>query len=504
DEAQSPPALSSHAANKALLAAALTQQEIDSPNVPSDDPPIQLTGGTGNDLLLAQSGSEPPPLPPAEDSERSSSAAGSEAGLTLAALEQLALEHNPAIQEAAAAAQKSVGYRWQVGRYPNPFVGYSGQQLFDAGTDQHLAMIEQDFVTGKKLRLSEQVLDHEVQSQLWEVEAQRYRVLTDIRLRFYEALAAQRRVELADEFHHVTEEGVRVAIKRKEALEGSQPEVLQAEIQLNEIDLLRRRAQIAYEAAWKDLAATAGVPQMSPTPLSGSLDPAEISRDWDATYQSVVGTSPELRAAYARVNRARANLDRQQAQPIPNVGVILQGGYDQGTNSHIVNLQVGVPVPIFNRNRGNIAAAFAEYSQATHDARLSELSLKARRARVAQEFDSAAAGVQRYSEVILLRAQKTLKLSKQAYAVDELNFLRVVIACTQPTRVNEHLLRIKTNQPDRSNVEADSRTGRGRETGQRDTPFATSDCHNRVSQKSANSAGGTGNRLNGNLPIQST
>lgn len=389
---------------------------------------IHLTAALGKDVALAQSASEPPPLPGAEDATPLAAATSDGPGMTLAALEQLALENNPAIREASAAAEKSVGFRRQVGRYPNPFFGYSGQQLFDAGTAQNLAMFEQDFVTGNKLRLNEQVLDYEIHSQLWEVEAQRYRVLTDIRLRFYEALAAQRRLGLADDFRRVTQEGVRVAIKRKEALEGSQPEVLQAEIQLNEVDLLRQRAQIAYDAAWKDLVATAGVPTLAPAPLSGTLDPAEIHRDWETTYQNVIGSSPELRAANARINRARANLERQRAQPIPNVGVALQGGYDQGTNSQIVNVTVGVPVPIFNRNRGNIAAAFAEYSQATHDARRIELSLKSRLARVAQEFDSAAAGVERYSKEILPRAQETLKLSEQAYAAGEFDFLRVLIA----------------------------------------------------------------------------
>lgn len=347
--------------------------------------------------------------------------------ITLAALEQLALSHNPAIQQASAAAHKAVGIRQQVGQRPNPTVGYVGMQLGDAGTEQQGAFIEQDFVLGHKLALNERVLDHDVQVQLWEVEAQRYRVLTDVRLRFFEALAAQRRVELTDEFHRVTEQGVRIAERRKAALEGSQPELLQAEIQLNEVDLSRRRAQIAFEAAWKELAATAGVPHLQPMLLDGILQSTTETRDWELTYQSVIASSPELRSAYARVNRAQANLERQRAQPIPNLGVEMQAGHDHGTGDEFLNLQVGVPLPVFNKNRGNIDAAYAEYCRATQDARRIEMSLKARLARVAQAYDAATVVAERYETQILPKADETLRLSEQAYAAGEFDFLQVLI-----------------------------------------------------------------------------
>lgn len=107
---------------------------------------------------------------------------------SLAALEATALQQNPAILQASASAQKAFGYRNQVGRKPNPILGYQGQQLADAGTDQHLAYIEQDIVMGDKLRKNQSVLNQEIQSQLWEVETQRKRVLTDVRQRFYERL----------------------------------------------------------------------------------------------------------------------------------------------------------------------------------------------------------------------------------------------------------------------------------------------------------------------------
>lgn len=167
---------------------------------------------------------------------------------------------------------------------------------------------------------------------------------------------------------------------------------------------------------------------MLPPRLLGDLDPAMTAHNWRETYQGIVGSSPELRAAYARIRRAQADLERQRAQPIPNIGLQLMAGHDYGTGDDLVNVQVGVPVPIFNRNRGNVDAAHAEYCRATQDARRIELSLKARLARVGQQFDSAAAGVERYREQILPKAAETLTLSEQAYGAGEFEFLQVLIA----------------------------------------------------------------------------
>ena len=182
---------------------------------------------------------------------------------TLATLEQMALENNPAIRQATASVSKATGFRDQVGLYPNPTLAYSGQQLGDAGTDQHMLTLSQDIVTGNKLGLSQQVLSQAVQAQLWEVEAQRQRVLTDVRTMYYEALAAQRRMALATEFQVLAAKGVRVAESRKAALEGSQPEILQAEIQLQEVELQQQQAQYELTAAWQELTALIGLPDLS-------------------------------------------------------------------------------------------------------------------------------------------------------------------------------------------------------------------------------------------------
>jgi len=348
-------------------------------------------------------------------------------GLTLAQLQDLALANNPTIRQISASAQAAADYRYQVGLSANPIVGYSAMQLADQGTDQHVVTVEREFVTAGKLDLNRNVLGHAVEAQKWDVESQRYRVLTDVRLAFIDALVAQRRIEVIDDFHGVVAQGAELAQKRFEAREASQSDPLQAEIQLNEVEVLRQQAQFGWDAAWQEMAATAGVPDMQRSPLSGELNPLVGNLQWDAIYSDLLGNSPELQASYSRVHQARANMTRQEVQHIPNIIAAIEAGHDNSTDSGMINLFVGAPIPVFNDNGGNVSAAYREYCRATHAVKRIEMSLKARLAGVAKEYDSALVAVERYEQQILPKAKKTLDLAEQAYAAGEFSFIQVLI-----------------------------------------------------------------------------
>jgi cobalt-zinc-cadmium efflux system outer membrane protein len=353
---------------------------------------------------------------------------GTADGMTLQEFESIALMNNPSIMTASASASKAAGFREQVGLYPNPSGGYLGQQLADRHTDQQLAYVEQEFVTAHKLQKNQAIHTQQLQSQLWQVEAQRLRVLTDVRTHYYQALAAQVRRDLAEEFHAVADEGVRIAEIRRKALEGSAPEVLQAEIQLAEVDLIRQRAQIAYVAAWRSLTAVAGVPGMPARPLLGTLKVESAAQDWDVVYAQLLAGSPALHAAQALVARASANVDRQRVQPVPNVLTVWNVGRDMATDSGMYQVQAGVPLPLFNQNQGNISAAHAEYCRAAQDVRRIELSIRQDLAQAAQNYDSALVTVDRYEKQILPKAHQTLELSEKAYSAGEFGFLQVLVA----------------------------------------------------------------------------
>jgi len=348
--------------------------------------------------------------------------------MTLAEFESIALNNNPTIAEMVATTQKAAGFRTQVGLHANPFVGYDATQIADAGTDQHTAFISQTIITADKLKFNRQVLNEALRSQLLELEAQKYRVATDVRVKFYQALATQRQMNLIRDFQAIADKGVELATLRKKAGEGSQLDVVQAKVQQNEIDLALQQAQAKFDGAWRELVALAGTPEISPRTLEGELPKSDISVDWNDLVASIVVSSPEYQASEVRVSQARVNLQRQCVQPIPNLNVNFGAGVDNGTNSGLMNLQVGAPLPVFNKNQGNIAAARAELVRASRDMARIENSIKARVGAVSADYNSSLVAVKKYATDILPNAEEGLKLAEIAYKAGETSFVQVLVA----------------------------------------------------------------------------
>jgi cobalt-zinc-cadmium efflux system outer membrane protein len=349
-------------------------------------------------------------------------------GLTLEAIEQMALAKNPAIKQASAASARAGGIRTQVGLKPNPIFGFNGAQIGDAGTDQVSLFVEQTFVRGDKLAWNRRVIGHDVNVMNWMVETQRERLCTDIRLAFYEALVAQKRLELSREFRAVAKNGVAVSQQQMEAAVGTRPDVLQSEIQLSEVDLAIQQAEFEYSAAWNELAALAGVPDLGQSPLIGDLSSGSMDRSSAEEFAQIVASSPLLAAAQARVCRAKSNLERQRVQPVSNVTAQLGVGHDLGTDQEFVNVQWSLPVPVHNKNQGNIRAAYAEYCAATQNVDRICLSIRRDLARVMREYQVAEATVRQYEKAILPKAQEALDLIQEAREAGEFDFLRVLIA----------------------------------------------------------------------------
>lgn len=382
---------------------------------------------------FAQTESAPTNIAPTDNASTDNASTEIESGpgetrpRTLSDFQSLASANNPTIRQLAATTQKAAGFREQVGLRANPTIGYQGTQLADKGTDQNTAFIGQEVITGNKLALNRRVQNEALRSQLWELEAQRYRIATDVRVKFYEALAAQRRMEILAEFNAVTAKGLEIAELRRKANEGSMVESLQAKIQMNEVELLRQQAAYAFQGAGKELAALCGNPNMPLGPLEGELPQAAQPIEWSTLGAQLISTSPEIMAARSRVQRARALMERHGVQAIPNLTAQLAAGVDNGTNSGIVNFQIGAPIPVHNWNQGNIAAARAEYCRAVAEVQRLENAIGARLAAIAREYDSSAAALKKYSTEILPSARQTLELADIGYSAGEFGMLQVLI-----------------------------------------------------------------------------
>jgi cobalt-zinc-cadmium efflux system outer membrane protein len=292
---------------------------------------------------------------------------------------RIAMEKHPRLSQATLAADAARGRAVQAGLYPNPVLSATADEVLDvqgrAGI-LTIPQISQDIVTGGKLSLSQAVAAKEVDQAVLAILAERYRVIASVRIAYFEAAAVQRRAEYLKVLLTLT---TQLAARGKELYDAGNV----ARLNLLQLELERERVAAEYEAVERELpgalarlAAAVGVPADRPAaPLAAALDLKLPDYDLDLTREVVLKSHPEVRVAHVGIDRARIAVQRARVEPIPNVTVT--GGYVRQNQNKSDDFMVGIslPVPVWNRNEGNIAAAQALFSSAVREVNRVEVDL---------------------------------------------------------------------------------------------------------------------------------
>ncbi len=383
--------------------------------------PGQWHAGTVRLTSAQQTAQSVPPQPAEEVAQPQAEAA---AGMSLADLEAIALGNNPTLATARANIAAARGKAFQAGLPPNPTAGYVADEMGSGGTAGFQgAFVGQKIITGHKLMLDRAVVEREVMRAEQEWEAQRRRVLTDVRMHFYQALIAERRLRLAQQLLGVGENAVRTADALFRAKEARLIDVLQAKIEADRARIALEETQNAHVAVWRALAAVVGKPDLPPQPLRGDSESNFPDLDWQTTLGRLIADSPEMAAAVADLERAEWSLRRAWAERKPDIDAEVKVQYNTEVDETVAGVAVGLPIPLWNRNQGGISRQQAEITAAQNNVRRVELALQQRLARAFQNYADARTAADKYAKEILPNAQQTIDLVTGGYEAGEIPFL---------------------------------------------------------------------------------
>jgi cobalt-zinc-cadmium efflux system outer membrane protein len=349
--------------------------------------------------------------------------------LTLETLETLALASNPAVERAEAQVRALHGKWTQSGLYPNPVLGYSGDEMGDSGTaGKQGGFVQQEIVTAGKLGAHREVVAREIEQAQQQLAAQKLRVLTDVRAAYYDVLLAQERIKVTRRIAGLSERASETVARLLEARQSARVELLQADVETETSRVGASRAENDHIAAWRRLAAVTGTPDRAIAQVEGDWAAPPPPADWDTLVQELLQNSPEVAGALIGVQRARSSLQQACADSKPNIDLSTSVHKDNTTGDTITSVQVGVPIPVFNRNQGAIQQAQAEITAADRDAERVALDLQQRLATVYQRLVDAQIQATRYHDIILPKSEESLRLVTAGYEVGEISYLNLLTA----------------------------------------------------------------------------
>ena len=364
--------------------------------------------------------------------------------LALADLERLALAANPSLRQSAADVRGAAGRAQQAGLYPNPVIGGSGEHIatgpvLRGGTIG--GFVEQRVVMGGKLSLSRHAAEQEQMASGEMQEAQRLRVLVAIRTLYYEALGGQRLLDVRKRMSELATRTAKTAGESANLGRLDRPDVLSAQVEQQRAALSVTLAQNALDRIWREIAAMVGQSALAQTQLEGEFE-ALPSVDAEASLAHIFAESPLLKAAQLHRAGADFQVTRARVEKIPDI--VVKGGLRYNRELASVNspigkegfFEVGVQIPIFNRNQGAVTAAVAAAERARLEIDRQKLMLSRRFAAVYREYRDALAASTRYRDDMIPAAT-------QVYETYVANFGQMTTAYMQVLLTQRSLIQMQ-------------------------------------------------------------
>jgi cobalt-zinc-cadmium efflux system outer membrane protein len=325
---------------------------------------------------------------------------------------EAAFAENPDLASARWEIGVAEGARQQAGLIPNPVLSWEAEDT-RRSTSTTTVMLSQALELGGKRGARIDVARRGQDAAQIELERRGNELRAEVIQAFFAAVRAQTALDLARQSQALAERGLQVANGRIEAGKSSPVEATRAQVQLAETNLQVRRAETLKSNSYRELARATGssitqFDRLEYTDLSPGKSPSS-TKMLDAINQSA-----ELRLAQAQIEERDALLGSERAQRIPDLTVSIGSQYSREDRERVNVVGLSMPLPLFNRNQGNVLSV--------------ELRLRTQTQTALDQWATASRDVESFNTVILPSAQKAVDTATRGFEMGKFGFLEVLDA----------------------------------------------------------------------------
>ncbi|MCI0463354.1 MAG: TolC family protein [Gemmataceae bacterium] len=427
------------------------QRLVIPPELPgADAPPIKLPPllpktPEEREKIIQQLYQQPPPLgvepePPPGPQGRP---------LTLADLQELASASSPVLRRAVADINAARGVAVQVGLYPNPTVGYAGDQVQPAANAGQQGVILQQLIkTGGKLQLARAAAGMDVRNAAVALRQTQVEVAARVRAGYFAVLVARESAIISRALAELADEVFRIQVAQVKGGQAAAYEPLQLYVFAMQARNTLIQARNRYVSAWQQLAATLGMPGMPITALAGRADVPVPQFDYQSALERVSTAHTEMQTAENTILRARYALRLAEVTPLPDLQTQAMFQHDYSSGNFQFSVQLGVTVPVFDRNQGHIFQARAQVTRAQEDLEATRNDLARRVAEAFERYSTAVAQAMAYREQILGNQVRVFRAIRDRYQQepDKVTYADIVNAQLTLSTALTTYLGLLTNQ----------------------------------------------------------
>ena len=346
--------------------------------------------------------------------------------LSLTKAIELALEGSPEVAAATRQWEATEGQVLQGRARPNPELAYSLEDARSRTRTQSWQLNLPVELGGKRAARTKaaEKSREQAQAQLNELKAA---LRANVATAYFDVLTAQERLVLAKDSVALAKSSTDTVAKRVAA--GKVSPVEESKARVAEAGIRVELAQAASEQrnALSRLFALLGKIEAPFTVLEGkaeNLPPVPKLAD----LQSLISSSPAVVLARIEVDRRKALTDLEQSKRVPDITVSAGIQRSNETQRNILLFGVSVPLPVFDRNQGNLLEALKLEDKARDELQGATVRLHSEVAQAQERLSTIAAEVQSLRQDVLPGAKSAYDAATIGFENGKFNFLEVLDA----------------------------------------------------------------------------
>lgn len=405
-----------------------------------------LTGCAGNtegmriledlraDGLLRYDSDEPAPqLQSAE--MRQSWSFPAEGELSLSHLLEAADHLNPRIAAARAQIGTAGGRAWQASLYPNPTFELESENVRTSGggfgDSESTIGIKQPIITGGRLKAAVAVAKAKMSAKQWELQQVRFQVYGRIRRTVTEIIYYRQAILLHEELRLLAQRTLDISQTRFEARAAPESEAIRSRVEVNSLGLEIERLNGDLAATSERIDSLLGGQHVDAKRVSGNMLGVALSvqlPDLDQLVENIRTTHPAVLASKANIDAAKRQVELERALRHSDITARFGVGVNHIDDERFVEAGIGIPLPIFDQNQGNILAARFGVIRAEQEAKATISELTGTLGEAYRKWESASARLAVFQEQILAGAQRYYDQTITGYEAGKLPFLSLLDA----------------------------------------------------------------------------
>lgn len=339
---------------------------------------------------------------------------------------EAAFANNPDLAAARQDIGVAEGERQQAGLIPNPVLSWEAEDT-RRDTRTTTVMLSQALELGGKRGARIDAASRGQDAARIELERRGNELRGDVMQAFYAAARAEAGLDLAQQSLSLAERGLQVADSRVRAGKLSPVEATRAQVQLAETELLVRRAQTLKASTHRDLARVTGAARVDFEQLRDA-DQSPGKPPLNARLMANISHSAELRLAQAQIEQREAALGSERAQRVPDLTVSVGSQYSREDRERINVVGLSMPLPLFDRNQGNVLAASRRADQARDLRNATELKISTQVQTALDQWAAASRDVEAFNALILPSAKSAVDAATRGFEMGKFGFLEVLDA----------------------------------------------------------------------------